>query len=920
MPPLRERAGEAALLANFFLRKFAAQFGRRIRGYTAEAISAIASYRWPGNVRELENRVKRAVIMSDGRLISASDLELAPAADGNDLDIRTARLRAEREVVQKALSQSNGTISTAAKLLGISRPTLYALLETHGLATASESRLVSGVADAVRLKRRSVEDVGKERSMAARTLTVPALLLSLAASAGAAWANDYLDDANRLIAAGDLRAAEIQLKNAVRTEPKNMTGHYRLGSVYLELGEGVAAEHEARVARDGGYDADSATVLLARAMLAEGKYREVLQQFAADAGNPEQRAQVLVLRGYAQLALDRSADAKESFTEAQRLAPRSAEVVLAQAKLMVRSGHLEAAKAAFDQALALAPQAPEALLGKASLLRRQGDPQGALHLLDGAVKANPQQPRLRLARAEILLDLDDKQRAATDIAAVLGEQPNNAIAIYLSAILHAKQAKFHEADADLDRLSPVLNRLPRGYYVLAVVKSNLGQLSQAEDAARRYAGQHPEDAAGQKLLARIALERGEPAEVVAALDKAQSAGISDDETFSLLGQADLQTGHPEKAAGAFEAAIKKAPDNPSLHYWLGVSRLQVGEARDGIEQLTRSLDLAPNVPAGALLVATDIAAGRYDAAMGIVESLQRAQPDSPMPGNLAGMVRLAEFDLAGARAAFAAVVAKQPGFVPARLNLARVAELEGKVGEARQLLERILADQPANAPALTQLVDLLLRNGKADDAVAAAERAHAAAPDSPAITSGLVDLYLRLGDKNKALAVARTEPGRNDRRDIPLIAARARAEVAAGRLTEAAQTYRRLVAVDKASIEQRRRLAAVLLSAGDAAGARATIEAAQELAPDSPQLVADRIDYRGKGRWRRGRARLGEKLCRAASRTADGSSIGRRRLDGGGRSRQSRGGVSASLQRQTVGAAGAAALPRLNRNERREGG
>ena len=151
VPPLRERAGDAALLANFFLQKFAAQFRRRIRGYTADAISAIASYRWPGNVRELENRVKRAVIMSDGRLISSSDLELAPAADANHLDIRTARLRAEREVVQKALSQSNGTISTAAKLLGISRPTLYALLETHGLAPASESRSVSGVAGAVPL-------------------------------------------------------------------------------------------------------------------------------------------------------------------------------------------------------------------------------------------------------------------------------------------------------------------------------------------------------------------------------------------------------------------------------------------------------------------------------------------------------------------------------------------------------------------------------------------------------------------------------------------------------------------------------------------------------------------------------------------------------------------------------------------------
>ncbi|HKS87814.1 MAG TPA: PEP-CTERM-box response regulator transcription factor [Stellaceae bacterium] len=145
VPPLRERPGDASLLANFFLRRFTVQFGRRIRGFTADAIAAIAAYGWPGNVRELENRVKRAVVMSDGRLITVGDLELAPpAADGLQLNIRTARMRAEREVVQRALSQSNGTISTAAKLLGISRPTLYALLETHGLGTAADARHPDG--------------------------------------------------------------------------------------------------------------------------------------------------------------------------------------------------------------------------------------------------------------------------------------------------------------------------------------------------------------------------------------------------------------------------------------------------------------------------------------------------------------------------------------------------------------------------------------------------------------------------------------------------------------------------------------------------------------------------------------------------------------------------------------------------------
>ena len=93
---------------------------------------------WPGNVRELENRMKRAVVMSDARLISAADLELqAGEEDAAAYDLRAARMRAEREVIQRALARSTGVLATAAKLLGISRPTLYSLLDAHGLAPES---------------------------------------------------------------------------------------------------------------------------------------------------------------------------------------------------------------------------------------------------------------------------------------------------------------------------------------------------------------------------------------------------------------------------------------------------------------------------------------------------------------------------------------------------------------------------------------------------------------------------------------------------------------------------------------------------------------------------------------------------------------------------------------------------------------
>ncbi|HME26552.1 MAG TPA: PEP-CTERM-box response regulator transcription factor [Acetobacteraceae bacterium] len=153
IPPLRGRGGDALLLANYFLARFNREFGRNIRGFTEAANAAIAAHAWPGNVRELENRMKRAVVMAERRMIDAADLELAPTAQAVvPLDLRAARLRAEREVLQLALARANGTLSVAAKLLGVSRPTLYGLMEVHGIefepgkvtdagAEADESRL-----------------------------------------------------------------------------------------------------------------------------------------------------------------------------------------------------------------------------------------------------------------------------------------------------------------------------------------------------------------------------------------------------------------------------------------------------------------------------------------------------------------------------------------------------------------------------------------------------------------------------------------------------------------------------------------------------------------------------------------------------------------------------------------------------------
>jgi two-component system NtrC family response regulator len=158
LPPLRERDDDLDLLASFFLKRFSKEFNRKIRGFSKEALVAMYDYTWPGNVRELENKVKRAVVMSDGLMVEPWDLGLAKRpTDSVDLTdpsnklavdnsgkmiggvnisgmtIKDARSLVEMELLVTAIKQHDGNILATAKALGVSRPTLYDLMKKHGM-------------------------------------------------------------------------------------------------------------------------------------------------------------------------------------------------------------------------------------------------------------------------------------------------------------------------------------------------------------------------------------------------------------------------------------------------------------------------------------------------------------------------------------------------------------------------------------------------------------------------------------------------------------------------------------------------------------------------------------------------------------------------------------------------------------------
>ena len=134
IPALAERPGDAGLLARHLLRKHARAMNTGVKGFAPDAVAAIDGWEWPGNVRELENRIKRAVIMADGAFVTAADLDLADgAASRCRSTCKAARESADRRTIGHALARAEGNISSTARLLGVSRPTLYDLMRNYGL-------------------------------------------------------------------------------------------------------------------------------------------------------------------------------------------------------------------------------------------------------------------------------------------------------------------------------------------------------------------------------------------------------------------------------------------------------------------------------------------------------------------------------------------------------------------------------------------------------------------------------------------------------------------------------------------------------------------------------------------------------------------------------------------------------------------
>ncbi|KVW96876.1 XrtA/PEP-CTERM system TPR-repeat protein PrsT [Thiobacillus denitrificans] len=675
---------------------------------------------------------------------------------------------------------------------------------------------------------------------------LPALILGaglLTACSGEDSAT-LVAEARAMAAAGDYKAAMIQLKNAVAEDDKNPEARYELGKLYLDQNDLASAEKEFRRAREAGYAANAINPMIARALLGQREFQRVLDELPAPAG-PD-AATLQALRATAELSLGRREDARKTLLHTQQAAPDNAEVHLALAQLALADGDADKAMQALDQALRIDPRHHDSLLLKGDLLRATGKPAEAAAVYREVLKIDPRHANARLALAGIALADNKLADARSEVDAALKASPNNLQARYTQALIDFREKKTERAR---DHLAAVLKRAPN--YVPALllggsIEYALGNLQTAEAHLNKAVKAAPNNLYALRLLAATQLRLGRPDDASKTLAPALKSANQDPGVLVVAGEIALAKKDFAQASAYFEQAAQHSPDNAAIRTELGISRLAQGDSR-AMADLQAAADMeGSSSRADTFIILNQLRQQQFDAALTSIATLEKKQAADPLIWNYRGAAYLGKQDAVRARDSFSQALKLDPAFFPAAANLAQLDLKDKQPAAARQRFEAILKAEPKHLNAMLALADLALRDKDEKSYVNWLEKAAAAHPQALQPRVALARYQLAKGDRNKALATAREAV--NAQPDNPVaLDLLGTTQLALGDTTNALGSYRKLAERMPGQAAPLVKVATAQITAKDLPGARKTLQDALRIQPDflDAQLMLGGVEIQG---------------------------------------------------------------------------
>ncbi|WP_208281000.1 XrtA/PEP-CTERM system TPR-repeat protein PrsT [Massilia oculi] len=666
--------------------------------------------------------------------------------------------------------------------------------------------------------------------LTAAILTGALLTVGLAGCNRTQSTETLLAEASEYQQKGDIKAALIQLKNAVANSPEDGEARLALGTLQLSTGDNVSAEKELGRARSLGIAEDRVLPLLGRTLAQQGKFKELLELITPEKAGKS--APLLSLRGDALLGSGKPDEAKQAYEAALAANANSGDALMGLARLSAVRGERDAALLYVDQAVAKDPKNPEVFIMQGAMLRSMNKQDEALSAYDKALALKPDHRGAHIEKAYIEIARGKFDAAKKEVEAAEKNSPGSLLVVYTRALYEFSQGKHSAAK---DALAKILKVAPNHYPSILLAGASelqLGGTQQAEQHLRKYLEANPNNVYARKLLAQAQLRNSQPADAAATLAPALKEAPQDAQLLALAGESYMQVRDFDKASNYLQQAATLAPEAAAVRTSLGLSRLAQGDQARALSDLEMAATLDPkSLQATMALVQTEINMKRYDKALAAVNALEKQQPDSAQVQQLKGAVYMVQNKNAEARTAFEKALSLQPSFLPAVTNLARLDVQDKKPDAAKARFTAFLDKNKDNVEAMTALAELAMLQKNTAEATSWYEKASAAQPNATAPSLKLGAHYLATEQAPKALALARklqtTHPT-----DAGVLELLGQSQAANKDLNGALDTYSKLVNVLPKAPGAQLRLAQVQLALKNESAAAGHLKRAVDLQPD----------------------------------------------------------------------------------------
>ena len=664
------------------------------------------------------------------------------------------------------------------------------------------------------------------------------VVLSAAALAAGCSGSDpqkLIASAEVYLAKGDTTSAVIELKTALQKQPDSAQARYLLGKALLASEEPVGAAVELRKALELKHPRDAVLPDLVRALLEQGKHKEVLAEFGAVSLDGKQAmASLKTSLGHAHARSGAAAEAMTAFRQALAASPEHVPAQTAIARQLAANGDRDGAIKASADIVAGGKADAEAWVLQGDLLAfAKGDKEAAIAAYRKALALDAKHVAAHAGIIELQIGTIDTKGAAVQVTEMAKVRPGHPSTRFFQAQIAYLQGDHKAAKEIVLQLLKMAPDHPGINQLAGAVELAIGSNEQARAYLNKALQGAPGSVIARRLLASAHLRSGEPGKALEILQPLLSRAAPDSIALALAGAAQMQGGELDKASAMFSQAAKANPADTNNLTALARTRFLKGDAAGAVADLEQIAASDSGSVADLELVNTQLRRRDYAAALKAIDGLERKQPGKPLTAQLRGVAHLGTKDNALARTSFEKALSIDATYFPAAFSLATLDIADKKPQAAQQRFDAILKQHPGHLRALLSLADLKARSGAPRQEVV--DLLNAAVRQNPSEAAAHLSLINNLlVNKQIDLALSAAQQAETAMPNQPaVLEALGRTQQAAGQPNQALATFRRMAALQPGNPAAHLRIAEMKVASKDSDAAIDSLKRAVAAKPDA---------------------------------------------------------------------------------------